>query len=72
MKTVFDFQDFDKELVTINGNDIEKFYFAGDHIVSSTVLYHGTQDGDAERHLMKYWEAPKTWYVFDNRELRYV
>ncbi len=72
MKSIYDYQDWEREVTTVNGNDIERFYLGeNNRIVKSEVLYHGKNKDDAINSLLIYWQPPKNWYVFTNNEIRY-
>ena len=72
MKSIYDFQNWESEATVINGSDIERFYLGKDNsIVRSEILYKGSSNKDAQENLKKYWQPPKTWYVFGGSELRY-
>lgn len=64
-------QGYDKEQTVINGNKIERIYFAGESIAFSEIVFEGKDHEDAIANFYAYFKSSKTWYVSGN-ELKYM
>lgn len=49
---------YTENIVTVNGNCVEEFWFLNNNIVASRVKYEGKNHADAEANLMAFWHPP--------------
>lgn len=54
---------YTESIVTVNGTNIEKFYFLKGEIVFSKILFVSKTHEDAENNFMGFWEPKENYSI---------